>query len=111
MPGSDVLQETWLRGSGVDLGAVENARACPERAVFGLREVFDLDYEEIAEAVGKTPAAVRQIAHRFLGDGGGGAQAALAPVIGADAVAAGLANLATRSLQLAQVNGYPALIL
>ncbi len=35
-----------------------------ERAVFVLREVFDLAYEEIAEAVGKTPAAVRQIAHR-----------------------------------------------
>jgi RNA polymerase sigma-70 factor (ECF subfamily) len=35
-----------------------------ERAVFVLREVFDLEYDEIAEAVGKNPAAVRQIAHR-----------------------------------------------
>ncbi|GAA1886931.1 RNA polymerase sigma-70 factor [Asanoa iriomotensis] len=35
-----------------------------ERAVFVLREVFDLDYDEIAEAVDKTPAAVRQVAHR-----------------------------------------------
>ncbi|MGP3919229.1 RNA polymerase sigma-70 factor [Nonomuraea sp. 10N515B] len=35
-----------------------------ERAVFVLREVFDLDYDEIADAVGKSPAAVRQIAHR-----------------------------------------------
>ncbi|MDN3354961.1 RNA polymerase sigma-70 factor [Actinomadura sp. DC4] len=35
-----------------------------ERAVFVLREVFDVPYEEIAEAVGKSPAAVRQIAHR-----------------------------------------------
>jgi RNA polymerase sigma-70 factor (TIGR02957 family) len=35
-----------------------------ERAVFVLREVFDLTYDEIAEAVGKTPAAVRQVAHR-----------------------------------------------
>ncbi|MFD5318675.1 RNA polymerase sigma-70 factor [Streptomyces sp. NPDC127098] len=35
-----------------------------ERAVFVLREVFDLAYEEIAAAVDKTPAAVRQIAHR-----------------------------------------------
>lgn len=35
-----------------------------ERAVFVLREVFDLDYDEIAEAVDKNPAAVRQIAHR-----------------------------------------------
>jgi RNA polymerase sigma-70 factor (ECF subfamily) len=35
-----------------------------ERAVFVLREVFQTPYEEIAETVGKTPAAVRQIAHR-----------------------------------------------
>jgi RNA polymerase sigma-70 factor (TIGR02957 family) len=34
------------------------------RAVFVLREVFEMSYEEIADAVGKTPAAVRQIAHR-----------------------------------------------
>jgi RNA polymerase sigma-70 factor, ECF subfamily len=35
-----------------------------ERVVFVLREVFDIPYDEIAEAVGKSPAAVRQIAHR-----------------------------------------------
>ncbi|MFF0265520.1 RNA polymerase sigma-70 factor [Kribbella sp. NPDC004536] len=35
-----------------------------ERAVFVLREVFGFDYDEIAEAVGKKPDAVRQIAHR-----------------------------------------------
>jgi RNA polymerase sigma-70 factor (ECF subfamily) len=35
-----------------------------ERAVFVLREVFDTPYDEIAVAVGKSPAAVRQIAHR-----------------------------------------------
>ncbi len=35
-----------------------------ERAVFVLREVFETPYDEIAAAVGKTPAAVRQIAHR-----------------------------------------------
>ena len=35
-----------------------------ERAVFVLHEVFDTPHEEIAEIVGKTPAAVRQIAHR-----------------------------------------------
>lgn len=35
-----------------------------ERAVFVLREVFDLGYDEVAEAVDKSPAAVRQIAHR-----------------------------------------------
>jgi RNA polymerase sigma-70 factor (TIGR02957 family) len=130
-----------------------------ERAVFVLREVFDLEYDEIAEAVGKSPAAVRQIAHRarahvaarrprgvvspaetrgafeafqgavetgdlqrlldilapdvvFLGDGGGVKQAALAPVVGADPVARVLGRIAaTASLQAAQVNGYPALII
>jgi RNA polymerase sigma-70 factor (ECF subfamily) len=35
-----------------------------ERAVFVLREVFEFGYDEIAAAVDKTPAAVRQIAHR-----------------------------------------------
>ncbi|MEO3977697.1 RNA polymerase sigma-70 factor [Streptomyces sp. CAU 1734] len=34
------------------------------RAVFVLREVFGLEYGEIAGAVGRSPAAVRQIAHR-----------------------------------------------
>jgi RNA polymerase sigma-70 factor (ECF subfamily) len=35
-----------------------------ERAVFVLREVFDLPVGEVAEATGKSAAAVRQIAHR-----------------------------------------------
>ncbi len=35
-----------------------------ERAVFVLREVFDVGYDEIAAAVDKEPAAVRQILHR-----------------------------------------------
>jgi RNA polymerase sigma-70 factor (TIGR02957 family) len=133
-----------------------------ERAVFVLREVFDLGYDEIAEAVDKSPAAVRQIAHRarshvaarrprevvspaqtqdaleafqravetgdlqrlldilapdvvLLGDGGGVVRAVRSPVVGADRVArllaAGLGKIATMSLQPAQVNGYPALIL
>ncbi|MET9297018.1 RNA polymerase sigma-70 factor [Streptomyces sp. NPDC003077] len=121
----DVLQETWLRWSDVDLATVRDQRAYlvrittrqalnrlrtlgrrkesyvgpwlpeplltapdvaedveladsvsmamllvletltpTERAVFVLREVFDVEYGEIAEAVGKSPAAVRQIAHR-----------------------------------------------
>ncbi|MGC4833089.1 RNA polymerase sigma-70 factor [Micromonospora vinacea] len=121
----DVLQETWLRWAGVDLGTVRDQRAYlvritthqalarlrtlgrrkesyvgpwlpepllttpdvaedvaladsvsmamllvletlapTERAVFVLREVFDVGYDEIAEAVDKSPAAVRQIAHR-----------------------------------------------
>jgi RNA polymerase sigma-70 factor (ECF subfamily) len=121
----DVLQETWLRWAGVDVGIVQDQRAylvrivtrqaldrlralgrrkesyvgpwlpeplltAPdvaedvelaesvsmamllvletltpiERAVFVLREVFDLAYDEIAEAVDKSPAAVRQLAYR-----------------------------------------------
>ncbi|MFF0832100.1 MULTISPECIES: RNA polymerase sigma-70 factor [unclassified Streptomyces] len=121
----DVLQETWLRWAGVDLGAVRDRRAYlvrittrqaltrlrtlrrrkesyvgpwlpeplltapdvaddaeladsvsmamllvletltpTERAVFVLREVFGLEYDEIAGAVDKKPPAVRQIAHR-----------------------------------------------
>jgi RNA polymerase sigma-70 factor (ECF subfamily) len=35
-----------------------------QRAVFVLREVFDFEYGEIAAAVGKSQAAVRQINHR-----------------------------------------------
>jgi RNA polymerase sigma-70 factor (TIGR02957 family) len=216
----DVLQETWVRWAGVDLGTVRDQRAYlvrittrqaltrlrtlrrrkesyvgpwlpeplltapdvaedveladsvsmamllvletltpTERAVFVLREVFDLEYDEIAEAVGKSAAAVRQIAHRarahvaarrprgavsaaeisgaleafqravetgdlqrlldilapdvvLLGDGGGVVQAALAPVVGAGLVARVLGRIAAAvSLQPAQVNGYPALIL
>lgn len=121
----DVVQETWLRWSGVDQAEVRDPRAYlvrivtrqalnrlrslarrredyvgewlpeplattpdvaadvelaeslsmamltvletlgpAERAVFVLHEVFETPYEEIAEAVGKSPAAVRQIAHR-----------------------------------------------
>jgi RNA polymerase sigma-70 factor (TIGR02957 family) len=134
-----------------------------ERAVFVLREVFDVGYDEIGEAVGKSPAAVRQVAHRarehvaarrprgsvspaqtrdalaafrraaetgdlqrlldilapevvFLGDGGGIKQAVPRPIVGAGKVArvlvAGLGKaLATATLEPAQVNGYPALIL
>jgi RNA polymerase sigma-70 factor (TIGR02957 family) len=132
-----------------------------ERAVFVLRDVFDLAYDEIAEAVDKSPATVRQIAHRsrahvaerrprgvvsaaetrgalnafqravdtgdlqplldilapdvvLLGDGGGVVPAVPAPVVGADSVgrilAVGLGRLTAASLQPAQVNGYPALI-
>jgi RNA polymerase sigma-70 factor (ECF subfamily) len=213
----DVLQETWLRWAGVDLGAVRDQRAYlirittrqalsrlrtlgrrkesyvgpwlpepllttrdvaedvaladsvsmamllvletltpPERAVFVLREVFDLAYDEIAEAVGKSPAAVRQVAHRarahvaarrprqpvsaaetrevlrafqraaatgelrglldiLAPDVGGVVPAVTAPVTGAEQVGrlltTGLGHLAAESMQLAQVNGYPALVI
>ena len=134
-----------------------------ERAVFVLREVFDVGYDEIAQAVDKNPATVRQIAHRarahvtarrprgpvsaaqaaaaldafrqaadtgdlrrlldilapdvvFLGDGGGVVPAMKTPIVGAVAVArllaTGLRRIATvGTMQPAQVNGYPALIL
>ncbi|MFD5703144.1 RNA polymerase sigma-70 factor [Streptomyces lasiicapitis] len=121
----DVLQESWLRWSGVDRAQVRDPRAYlvrlvtrqalnrlrtlsrsredyvgewlpeplltspdvaddvelaesvsmamltvletlgpTERAVFVLREVFEMPYGEIAEVVGKSPAAVRQIGRR-----------------------------------------------
>lgn len=41
-----------------------DALAPPERAVFLLREVFGLDYDEVAEAVGVTLDNARQMAHR-----------------------------------------------
>ena len=134
-----------------------------ERAVFVLREVFEFDYDEIADAVGKSEVAVRQITHRArahvaarrprgvtspaqtraalkafelavqtgdvqrlldilapdvvaLSDGGGVRKALLHPLKGAEKVARLLAahNEAfggKETVQLAQVNGYPALIL
>ncbi|MGI5505329.1 RNA polymerase sigma-70 factor [Lentzea sp. CA-135723] len=218
----DVLQETWLRWSGVEHADVENHRAYlvrivtrqalgrlrtlgrrkesyvgswlpepllttpdvaedveladsvsmammlvletltpTERAVFVLREVFGLEYDEIASAVDKNAAAVRQIAHRarshvaarrprevvtqeqsraalaafqratetgdlqalldllapdvvFLGDGGGVKQAVPRPVVGSSKVArmlvGGLLRFTGWSMEPAQVNGYPALV-
>ncbi len=35
-----------------------------ERAVLLLRDVFDLDYDEVSDAVGRTPSTCRQIARR-----------------------------------------------
>ncbi|WP_406235297.1 RNA polymerase sigma-70 factor [Nocardia sp. NBC_01009] len=156
----DVAEDVELADSvSMAMLLVLETLAPTERAVFVLREVFDLEYDEIAEAVDKTPAAVRQIAHRarahvaarrprgvvsaaetrdaleafrraietgdlqslldllapdvvLLGDGGGVVQAALSPVVGAGSVAAVLGRIAAAaSLQPAQVNGNPALIL
>ncbi|MFC9435714.1 sigma-70 family RNA polymerase sigma factor [Nocardia sp. NPDC057030] len=45
------------------LAALETL-APTERAVYLLRESFDLGYDEIADAVGMTPAEVRRIAYR-----------------------------------------------
>ena len=61
----DVAEDVELADSvSVAMLTVLETLAPAERAVFVLREVFDLAYEEIADAVEKTPAAVRQIAHR-----------------------------------------------
>ncbi|MFC4012157.1 RNA polymerase sigma-70 factor [Nonomuraea purpurea] len=61
----DVAEDVELAESvSMALMLVLETLSPTERAVFVLREVFDVGYEEIAAAVGKTPAAVRQIAHR-----------------------------------------------
>jgi RNA polymerase sigma-70 factor (TIGR02957 family) len=61
----DVAEDVELAESvSMALMLVLETLAPTERAVFVLREVFDVGYDEIAEAVGKTPAAVRQIASR-----------------------------------------------
>ena len=61
----DVAEDVELAESiSIAMLTVLETLAPAERAVFVLREVFDTPYEEIAEAVGKSQAAVRQIAHR-----------------------------------------------
>lgn len=61
----DVAEDVELAESvSIALMLVLETLSPTERAVFVLREAFDLKYEEIAAAVDKTPAAVRQIAHR-----------------------------------------------
>jgi RNA polymerase sigma-70 factor (ECF subfamily) len=61
----DVAEDVELAESvSMALMLVLETLAPTERAVFVLREVFEFGYDEIAAAVGKTPAAVRQIAHR-----------------------------------------------
>ncbi|MFH8370668.1 RNA polymerase sigma-70 factor [Streptomyces sp. NPDC018031] len=61
----DVAEDVELADSiSMAMMLVLETLAPVERAVFVLREVFDHDYEEIAEAVGRSPAAVRQLAYR-----------------------------------------------
>ena len=61
----DVAEDVELADSvSLAMLTVLETLAPTERAVFVLREVFDFGYDEIAAAVDKTPAAVRQIAHR-----------------------------------------------
>jgi RNA polymerase sigma-70 factor (TIGR02957 family) len=61
----DVAEDIELaEGVSIAMLAVLETLAPAERAVFVLREVFDMPYADIAAALDKTPAAVRQIAHR-----------------------------------------------
>ncbi len=72
----DVLQETWLRWVEVDLETVRDRRAyliriTTRQSLNRLRTMnrrkeayVDVSYDEIAAAVDRNPAAVRQIAHR-----------------------------------------------
>ncbi|MEU4511182.1 RNA polymerase sigma-70 factor [Nonomuraea wenchangensis] len=61
----DVAEDVELAESvSMALMLVLETLSPTERAVFVLREVFAVGYDEIAAAVGKTPATVRQIAHR-----------------------------------------------
>lgn len=65
LTGPDVAADVELADSvSMAMLTVLETLGPAERAVFVLRDVFDTPYAEIAEAVGKSPAAVRQIAHR-----------------------------------------------
>jgi RNA polymerase sigma-70 factor (TIGR02957 family) len=65
LTGPDVAADVELAESvSIAMLTVLETLGPAERAVFVLRDVFETPYEEIAEAVGKSPAAVRQIAHR-----------------------------------------------
>ncbi|MER6003161.1 RNA polymerase sigma-70 factor [Nonomuraea angiospora] len=61
----DVAEDVELAESvSMALMLVLETLSPTERAVFVLREAFDVSYDEISAAVGKSPAAVRQIAYR-----------------------------------------------
>jgi RNA polymerase sigma-70 factor (ECF subfamily) len=61
----DVAEDVELAESvSIAMLTVLETLAPTERAVLVLHVVFDVPYEEIAEAVGKSSTAVRQIAHR-----------------------------------------------
>ena len=61
----DVAQDVELAESiSLAMLTVLETLTPTERAVFVLREVFDLPFEEIAAATGRSAPAVRQIAHR-----------------------------------------------
>ncbi len=65
LTGPDVAEDVELAENvSIAMLTVLETLGPVERAVFVLREVFDVPHGEIAEVVGRTPAAVRQIARR-----------------------------------------------
>ena len=65
LTGPDVAEDVELADSvSTAMLLVLETLTPTERAVFVLREVFDVPYDEIATAVDKSPDAVRQVAHR-----------------------------------------------
>lgn len=65
LDGPDALADVLLAESvSMAMLVVLETLTPDERAVFVLREVFGFEHAEIATAVGKSPASVRQIAHR-----------------------------------------------
>src|SRR5437868_6515012 len=61
----DVAEDVELAESvAIAMLSVLETLGPTERAVFVLREVFELPYGEIAEVIGKSAAAVRQVARR-----------------------------------------------
>jgi ketosteroid isomerase-like protein len=65
LTGPDVTEDVELAESlSIAMLAVLETLRPTERAVFVLHEAFEVPYDEIAEAVGKSSPAVRQIAHR-----------------------------------------------
>jgi RNA polymerase sigma-70 factor (TIGR02957 family) len=65
LTGPDVADDAELAENvSIALLTVLETLGPVERAVFVLHEVFETPYDEIAEVLGKTPAAVRQVAHR-----------------------------------------------
>jgi RNA polymerase sigma-70 factor (TIGR02957 family) len=65
LTGPDVAEDAELAVNvSIAMLTVLETLGPAERAVFVLHEVFETPYDEIAEIVDKSPAAVRQIAHR-----------------------------------------------
>jgi RNA polymerase sigma-70 factor (TIGR02957 family) len=65
LTGPDIAEDAELAENvSIALLTVLETLGPIERAVFVLHEVFETPYDEIAEVVGKTSVAVRQIAHR-----------------------------------------------